>query len=342
VTHGLLGACLGQALYGRKLGRRALVVGAVGQMLPDIDGVLTVGSPVAEFVWHRSFTHALWFGPVVGPVLAWAIWRRTGRTAGTLSSWIALVVLGMLTHPVLDLCTTYGTQLLHPFSTRRFTLDAVAIVDPAYTLLLVAGLVMGWRWGWASRESRIAGALSLALSTGYLFYGYSLNESLKAKVREDLGREGISSARVEAYPTLLQLFLRRVVVRAGSEVRVGFVSQWTQKGSYESFHEPQDALIATARATPEGRIFEWFATGQTVGRVRPSEGQRDGGSVVEIDDLRFGFPERPRQGLWGLRFRFDTAGRLLPPVERFNRPLPAPATTLLGEVWNRAFGIAAP
>jgi hypothetical protein len=62
--------------------------------------------------------------------------------------------------------------------------------------------------------------------------------------------------------------------------------------------------------------------------------------VVEIDDLRFGFPERPRQGLWGLRFRFDAAGGLVSPVERFNRPLSAPATTLLAEVWSRAFGPA--
>jgi inner membrane protein len=338
VTHGLLGACLGQAFFGRKLGRRALVVGALAEMLPDVDGVLTVGSPVAEFVWHRSFTHALWFGPVVGPALAWALWRRTGRAAGTLGSWVALVVLAILTHPLLDLCTTYGTQLLHPFSTRRFTLDAVAIVDPAYSLVIAAALLVGWRWGWTSRESRLAGACALALSTGYLFYGYSLNENLKAKVREDLGREGIASARVEAYPTLLQLFLRRVVVRAGSEVRVGFVSQWMQKGSYESFHEPQDPLIAVARSTPEGRTFEWFATGQTVGRVRSSDD--DGGSIVEIDDLRFGFPERPRQGLWGLRFRFDSSGRLVPPVERFNRPLPAPVTTLLAEVWSRAFASA--
>jgi inner membrane protein len=322
LTQGLLGASFGQALCGRKLGRQAIVWGAVTGMSPDLDTLLNLTGPLGEFVWHRSFTHSLWFGPVVGPLVGWALWRRSGRSPGGLPPWILLAVAAILTHPLLDWFTSYGTQLLHPFSTRRFTLDAVAIVDPAYSVVLLVGLLSGWRWGWVTRRSQVAAAAALVLSTGYLLYGLWLNEGLKARVRGDLLAEGITSARVEAYPTLMQLHLRRVVVRNGTEVRVGFVSLWTGRGSWQSFHESQDPLVQAARATPAGAVLEWFAAGQTVGRVRAEES----GSAVEIDDLRYGFPQRPRQGLWGLRFRFDGAERQSRTNHRQSSKLQKPAT----------------
>jgi membrane-bound metal-dependent hydrolase YbcI (DUF457 family) len=285
----------GQAFFGRKLGRRALVVGALAEMLPDVDGVLTVGSPVAEFVWHRSFTHALWFGPVVGPALAWALWRRTGRAAGTLGSWVALVVLAILTHPLLDLCTTYGTQLLHPFSTRRFTLDAVAIVDPAYSLVLAAALLVRVAMGMDVSESRLAGACALALSTGYLFYGYSLNENLKAKVREDLGREGIASAGSRPIPRCCSSSSGGWWCARGA--RCGWASSRSgcrrDRTSRSTSRRIRSSPWRGARPRGDLRVVRHRPDR---GRVRSSDD--DGGSIVEIDDLRFGFPERPRQGLW--------------------------------------------
>jgi inner membrane protein len=333
VTQGLLGASFGQALYGRRLGKPAILWGAFMGMLPDVDTALNLTGPLGEFVWHRSFTHSLWFGPVVGPLLGLLLWRWRSDPEETRAAWMGLGVVALVTHPLLDWFTSYGTQLLHPFSRHRFALDAVAIVDPAYSVVLVLGLLVGaWR-GFATGASQWAGALALALSTAYLCYGYALNERLKGEVRAALAAEGVPRARVEAYPTLLQTHLRRVVVRAGHETRVGFVSTWTGRGTWESFHEPQDPRIAAARDTPEGRLLEWFAMGVTTGRVPP----REGGSAVEIDDLRYGFPSRPRQGLWGLRFELDAQGRPLPGASRYNRPLPAPAGDLLREVFQRAY-----
>ena len=147
LTHGLLGACVGQTLYGRSLGRPALVWGAVLGMAPDLDILARPADPLAEWIWHRGFTHALWFGPVVGGLVGYALWRWKG---GALSAWLALAVMALLTHPLLDLFTSWGTQLLAPFSNRRFALDAVAIIDPAYSLVLAAGIALGLRAGLAT------------------------------------------------------------------------------------------------------------------------------------------------------------------------------------------------
>ena len=109
LTQWLLGASFGQALYGRALGRKALVWGAIVGMAPDLDVVANPVSPMAEWLWHRGPTHALWFGPVVGPAIGWMLWKWKG---GRLRDWVGLAIVSLLTHPLLDVFTTYGTQLL--------------------------------------------------------------------------------------------------------------------------------------------------------------------------------------------------------------------------------------
>lgn len=151
LTQGLLGASVGGACYGRVLGRRALAWGALVGMAPDLDVLASATSPMAEWLWHRGPTHALVFGPVVGPAIGWLLWKRLG---GRLRHWVGLCVAALFTHPLLDAFTTYGTQLLWPFSRRRVAFDAVAIVDPAYSLILAVALVLGLRWGAGRRRGR--------------------------------------------------------------------------------------------------------------------------------------------------------------------------------------------
>ncbi|MFV7789166.1 metal-dependent hydrolase, partial [Enterococcus faecium] len=124
----------------------------------------------------------LWFGAVVGPVLGWACWRffrrRPGDGRGTdaaLRAWIAVWTASMISHALLDTCTIYGTQLLQPFSDARFAVPAVGIIDPLYTVILLAAVVSALttrRWGAA------AAWLALLGSTGYLVYGWGENQAV--------------------------------------------------------------------------------------------------------------------------------------------------------------------
>src|SRR5262245_44866650 len=337
-THGLLGAVLGQALFGRTLGRRALVWGAVGGMLPDVDVVMTAAGPMGEWLYHRGLTHALWVPPVVGVILGTVIARRDERghpdRPVPTAAWCWLFVLTILSHPLLDLCTTYGTVLLAPFSTRRFAIDAIAIIDPIYTLALAAALVVGLARSVASRSARAAAVSALVFTTAYLGYGLFLNREAERLARAQLADEGIRPERMNAYPTLLQLYLRRLVARDGDEIRVGWISLWNpRRVEWASFRQAEGVLVDEARETREGRLFEWFTAGQNAAAVESTPGA----AVVEIDDLRFGFPSEPRHGLWGIRVRFDGEGRVVPPVERVDRPLPRTPKALLFQIWRDTF-----
>jgi inner membrane protein len=334
LTQGLLGAAFGQALYGRALGRKAQVWGALLGMAPDLDVVANPMSPMAEWLWHRGPTHALWFGPVVGPLLGFLLWKRKG---GRFRDWAGLSAVALFTHPLLDAFTTYGTQLLAPFSRQRFGGDAVAIVDPLYSLVLALALAFGsWR-GVSSPAARRAAWAGLALSSAYVGLGLFVNQRAEAMARAQLAAEGVSVTRVSAYPTLFQLPFRRIVARSGDEVRVGWLSVLAPRPiAWERFEAASGSLVEAARETEEARVFEWFAMGESTPRLEPTTG----GAVVEFDDLRYGFPGRPRDGLWGVRIRLDAAGRPSGPGERFDRELPAPAPELLGRIWRETLGVS--
>jgi inner membrane protein len=330
LTQGLLGASFGQALYGRALGRRALVWGALVGMSPDLDVLANPASPMAEWLWHRGPTHALVFGPVVGPAIGWLLWKWKG---GRLRDWVGLCVVALVTHPLLDAFTTYGTQLLWPFSRHRVAFDAIAIVDPVYSLALAAALFFGLRRGVETTLARRAAWAALALSSAYVGLGLAVNARVEALARHQLAAEGVAADRVAAYPTLFQLPQRRVVARRGDEVRVGWVSALAPRPiAWERFLAAGGPLVEAARTTREVQVLEWFAMGEVTPRVE------EDGATVEFDDLRYGFPGRPRDGLWGVRVRLDSGGRPLGPGERFDRKLPASAPELLGQIWRQTIG----
>lgn len=360
-TQAVLGAALGQAFFGRGLGRQALFWGAVAGMIPDLDIAAAAWmGPWGEVLYHRGPTHALWFGPVAGAALGYGAWTLRTRCrknqaqespsgpdipkgvvhgslalpgSGVLRSWTCLFVLVLFTHPLLDLFTSYGTQLLWPFTRHRFAIHAVSIVDPLYTGILVLSLFFGLWKGVRSGHARRAALLVLALSTVYLFCGAWLNGRAESEVRRQLAREGLEQAQVRCYPTFLQIFLRRAVVRTPEEVWVGLISMWSPSAvAWERFPVSRGPLVDAVRGSEAGRIFEWFALGDTLAQTR-IESDR---VIVEITDLRYGFPGQAASGFWGIRAVFDENGGRIGDVARFRRYLPE-TRHALSVLWRATF-----
>jgi len=362
-TQALLGAVVGQACFSQKLGKRALWWGALGGAIPDFDliPILFLG-PWGEFLYHRGPSHALWFGPVVGSLFGYAVWRWYGRKGGKertmregegmtgrksellppghptlLGAWMGLFVLTFLSQPLLDVFTTYGTQLFAPFSNRRFALHAVPIIDPVYSLILIAALVI---WSRTPPMKRIrlgrrAAAIALALSTAYLFYGLWLNVRAGEEVRRQLAVDGVSDTQVRVYPTIFQVYLRRVVARLDNEVLVGSITMWKPGPvRWHRFTLQEHPMIDKLAETNAGRIFVWFAAGEVVPRVI----EMNDGFLVELDDLRYGFFQEPDQGIWGIRGKFDPDGNLQGEVVRFQRHFDVAMETFLN-LWRAAFGL---
>ncbi len=319
LSQALLGAAVGQSVAGRALGPRAAGWGALVGMAPDID-VIAAGlhGGYGELLYHRGATHSLWFGPVMGPLLGWLLWRWRG--AGTsLAAWRRITVWALLTHPLLDVFTPYGTQLFAPFWRARFAWHGVGIIDPFYTLPLLGFVVVSIVAAPHSKRSTRSAIAGLLLTTSYLLLGVGLNAIAEHDASQVLRAAGAPAREVRAYPTLMQPFLRRIVARGDGESFVGWHTS-LRLGCVHgtSFAEPDtDPRVIELSETWEGRLFIWFAMEETTAHADPDE---DGTSWVSLDDLRYGgFGTPPSRSMWGVRARYDASGTRIGPVERFRR-----------------------
>ena len=71
LTHIALGACIGEAFAGKKLGKKAMLWGAVVQSIPDIDFIAGTWLDTSEnLLAHRGFTHSVLCMIIIVPLLA--------------------------------------------------------------------------------------------------------------------------------------------------------------------------------------------------------------------------------------------------------------------------------
>ncbi|MBI3506394.1 MAG: metal-dependent hydrolase [Proteobacteria bacterium] len=344
-THLAVGACVGHAVAGPRLGRRALAFGALAATIPDLDTVLQAGAGAwawAEWQHHRGFTHSLFFGVLAGPALGWIAWSYHNRQRpfepggghDALGAWITLFVACLLTHPLLDVFTIYGTQLLAPLSDARFAVAGIGIIDPFYTLAPLLAALLAFAQP-ARLRSRIAVFAALFVSSGYLLYGVVQNRQVEAQARGQLAREGAAPVEVRVYTTIFQPWLRRIVVDEAAGARVAFASP-LQKGAiaWTCFARAADPAIEALRATPEGRLLDWFASGEIWPLVAPAS---DGSRVVRLTDRRYGAPGPTAQGWWGIEARVGADGRILDAPRRVDLPR-GPLGPLIGELVAASLG----
>jgi inner membrane protein len=321
-----LGAAVGVAVMGRRTAVwKAALWGAVAGTLPDLDVLIDHGDPIRNMVLHRAETHApLWltlfslpFALLVARVAGdWHQWKRWW-----LAMWLALV-----THPLLDAMTVYGTQLALPFSDHPFGVGSVFIIDPLYTLPLLAGT------GWALAKkgggrSFTANAAGLLLSTAYLGWGVMAQAQVERVARESLAAQGIVAERVLVSPSAFNSVLWRVVAVAGDDYHEGFRSLLDDAPTMAFDRFPRGTALAAELSDHDGlRRIAAFSKGFY-------KLQQEGDRVL-LTDLRMG--QEPAYS-----FSFVIARRASAPV-----PLAVPEQVgrrpdlarAMPWLWRRALG----
>ena len=156
VTQGVVGAVFAQTRGPQQTLAKAAVIGAIAGMAPDLDVLIKSSTdPLLAIEFHRHFTHSLFFIPIGGWLVSLLLHPLLGRRWQlSYRQTLAWSIIGFATHGLLDGCTTYGTKLLWPLSDQRYSLDIVSVVDPLFTLPLLA----------------LAGAAALAKSRRYLHW----------------------------------------------------------------------------------------------------------------------------------------------------------------------------
>ena len=130
LTQAALGAAVAVAVMHRRTAVwKAASWGAVAGTLPDLDVLIDHGDPILNMVLHRAETHALFWLTLFSAPLTWLVVLLHGQQALWKHWWLALWLV-LITHPLLDAMTVYGTQLLLPFTDYPFGVGSLFIIDP--------------------------------------------------------------------------------------------------------------------------------------------------------------------------------------------------------------------
>jgi inner membrane protein len=133
LTQIVLGAAVAEVVGGKKLGNKAPLWGAIAGTIPDLDVFLRFFyHPIDAALVHRGFSHSILFAVLCSPIFAFFV-HRIYKQKYAYKTWLWLFFFGIITHPMLDMFTNYGTQFLWPLD-YRITFNTVFVVDPLYTL----------------------------------------------------------------------------------------------------------------------------------------------------------------------------------------------------------------
>ena len=281
VTQLVLGAAVGEATLGRRVGRRALLWGAVCGTLPDLDVFIPFGDPVRDFTFHRGFSHSLFVLAALTPLVVWLILKLHPRTRGERRGWFVLVFLAFATHVLLDCFTVYGTQIFWPLPVAPVGWSTIFIIDPLYTIPLLVGVIAALiagrsaAWGW-----RLNG-VGLTLASLYLSWSVGAKLHVEAVAHDSLQRQGLRYERLLATPAPFNTLLWRVVAMDGEGYYEGFYSLLDERRELAVTRYPSaPGLLEGIEDAWAVRRLQWFTRGfYAVGREE---------RAVTLTDLRMG------------------------------------------------------
>jgi len=354
LTQIVLGAACGEIVAGKKIGNRAMLWGAVGGTIPDLDvlaGLFT--DEITSTSFHRGFMHSIlfavlapwilaklteWFygtnvykrrgykavamviwlvfylGAATGinfiPVLlgeglswyaliptlalgawfAWKLWRDYWQrdlrlVEATYGTWVALFFWSIATHPLLDCLTSWGTQILQPFSDLRVQWCTVSVVDPIATVPFLILLIVASRtpksnprrawWNWAG----------VAWFCSYLLiYNMWHKSVVNQTFEETLAAKNITFDRYYTNPTLFNNIVWSGVAEGDSAYYFGQYGfndcrkEFSPISVIPKNHHLLDIVPPDSRA---GYFLRWFTDGYY--NVIPYRGD-----TLQVNDLRFG------------------------------------------------------
>ena len=307
ISQAALGAAVAQTTAHHKLGFKVVFAGAIAGAMPDIDVFFSIGQDYfTQLQLHRGVTHSLIFALLAGPLIGYLLWKREAYAPPGqknkqhhkyLKYWIAAMTLAVLSHPLLDVLTPYGTQLLAPFSDQRFAINSMPIIDPLYTLSLLTGLAIAWLYRTRDWVQQI-GIATMIVSCAYLASGVYLGNAATREAQHQLAEQGIINVQVQSFPTILQLHYRRVVARTPTEDRVGYISMWNPCAIEWGItsREPESNFTALA-GNRKADIFEWF----TMGWIHKTTRIVNGETQYRMYDLRYGTTNDSAESLFAIK-----------------------------------------
>ena len=327
LTQIVLGAAVGEAVLGKKVGNKAMLYGAIAGTIPDFDTFAShFTDTVTALEIHRGFTHSIVFSLVFAPVFGWLVsrWEKTASW----KNWSWLFFWGFLTHPLLDAHTTWGTQLFWPLD-LRLAYKNIFVIDPLYTLPFLVFVILAMRKKRTSPKRRKLNNLGLIISSAYMLLTLILKGITYQKFTDALQQQNILYSEIETKPSPFNTILWTANVDTKDAYLIGhysfFDAQPIQFTAYPKNHEWIEDLKEEENVQRLIKITKgWYTI--------TKENEK-----LYLNDLRFGllgFSPSAKNFTFSFQLEKKNGEVIITEKEKDTQD----AKKLLGELWKRILG----
>ncbi len=266
LTQIVLGAACGEIILGKKIGNKALLFGAIGGTIPDLDvfiGGWLYGNEIDAMAFHRGFMHSILFA-VFGPFFFGWITHKfydkgKRKNTTTLKDWIFLFFLSIFTHPLLDSFTPYGTQLFLPFSDYRVAFNNISVVDPLYTLPFLVCLIVAMFYNRERTRRKSWVKAGIYMSSVYMLFTIGNKLYVDSVFEKSFDKANISYSRFSTQSTIMNNVLWYGIAETKTDYKVGFYSLFDSKPEIDTILTiPKNHNLLNVNH-PDIKTLTWFS-----------------------------------------------------------------------------------
>ena len=331
LTQIVLGAAVGEATLGKKIGNKAMFWGAVAGTIPDLDVIANffVDNVTANEL-HRGFSHSILFSILMAPIFGWIIAKLYKNKEADWKDWSKLMFWGLFTHPILDAFTTWGTQLFWPFD-YKVAFNNIFVADPLYTVPFLICVIIAMFYKRTHPKRKRYNNLGLYLSSFYMLTTLVLQQNARANFSNSLQNQHIQYNEIQTRPTPLNTILWTANIETQDSFLIGYHSLLDE-----------DDIIDFSEFPKNHHLLGEMKNDPLIPRlIKLSEGwytieKKD--DKTYFNDLRFGtlgIGDQAERFVFSYELYYDEEGNLQA-KERAREV--EEASPLLSKLWDRVLG----
>ena len=336
LTQIVLGAACGEAFLGKKIGNKALLFGAIGGTIPDLDvfiGSWIYGNEIDAMTFHRGFMHSIVFAILGSFLFGWLTHKcyDTGKREGTTTykNWIWLFFLSIGTHPILDSFTPYGTQLFLPFTEYRLAFNTISVADPTYTLPFLFCLIVTLFYKRTNPKRNKWTKTGIYISSVYMLFTLGNKIYIDAVFKKSFEKENVAYLRYRTQPTILNNILWYGIAETKTDFKIGFYSLFDNSTTVHRFITiPKNQTIVNMNQADLKRL-RWFSD-----QYYSIEKEANTNRII-YNDLRYVMNTKDSiKAIMTFEIKKEGPRWTTKPTNNFNPP-----ENFLSIFWNRMKGI---
>ncbi|KXK39664.1 MAG: metal-dependent hydrolase [Saprospiraceae bacterium] len=243
------------------------------------------------------------------------IFKRYFRSSYTtpeahLTGWIWMFALALVTHPILDSFTTYGTQILLPFTDMRVAFNNIAVVDFFYTIPFLICVWIASRFDKNNIRRSQWNYAGLAISSLYMLLTIYNKIQVDHIFESSLDEAGVRYERYMTSPSLMTNILWSGVAETDTSYVFGSYSFFDTETRFLLHTIKKDRANLNDQLNSDSTLktLRWFSDDYYIM-------ERESDQKIKYYDLRFGAfklsPEQPEKFMFNFDLEVDGDGNVI-------------------------------